>query len=111
MSHAVTIQRIETADNLMGEKCAHNCKIITGTLTFTTYATSGVSVDLSADIPKKVHVVMADLKAGYFGQYDYANRKLLIYEAGADGAALDELGAGTKLTSTLSDSRFIALGF
>ena len=25
-------------------------------------------------------------------QYDYTNEKLEIYEAGADGAALDELG-------------------
>lgn len=110
MSHAVTIQRFETADNLVGEKCGHNYKIITGVLTFTTYATGGVLVDLSADMPTKVHYFNADAKAGYVPAYDYTNRKLLIYEAGVDGAMLDEVSAGRELSTSMSDTHFIALG-
>ncbi len=110
MSHAVTIQRYETVDNLMEEKCGHNYKVITGQLTFTTYATNGVSVDLSADLPTRVDFFNADAKGGYVPAYDYANRKLKIYEAGADGAALDEVTAGTDLSTNMSDTRFMAVG-
>lgn len=110
MSHAVTIQRLETADNLMGEKCGHNYKMITGVLTFTTYATGGVSVDLSADMPTKIHFFSTDQKGGYTTSYDYTNRKLLIYEAGADSAPLDQVAAGQDLSTSMSDTRFLAIG-
>jgi len=110
MSHAVTIARLETADNLIGEKCGHNYKMITGVLTFTTYATGGVSVDLSQDMPTKVHIFLTDQKGGYTTSYDYATRKLLIYEAGADSAPLDEVAAGEDLSTSMDDTRFMAVG-
>ena len=36
---------------------------------------------------------------GYVPQFDYANNKMLMFEAGADGAALDEVTATTDLSS------------
>jgi hypothetical protein len=110
MSHAVTIQRYETADNTMIEKCGHGYKILTGKLTFTTYATGGVSVDLSQDMPTRVHFFTTDQKGGYTTSYDYTNRKLLIYEAGADGAPLDQVAAGEDLSTTMDDTRYFAIG-
>ena len=37
--------------------------------------------------------------SGYVPQFDYTNEKIKMYEAGADGAALDEVANGTDLSS------------
>ncbi|KKL66096.1 hypothetical protein LCGC14_2148370 [marine sediment metagenome] len=47
--------------------------------------------------------------AGFVYQWDQANALLLIFEAGADGAALDELGAGALPGGVTGDTiRFVA---
>ena len=101
-------------DDTFNKKCSHGFKFITGLLTFTTYSattTSGVQFDLSNQIPTKIHFVGFDNKNGYVPVYDYANSRIKIYEAGADGAALDELGNGTVLSGdTMSTARFFAVG-
>ena len=37
--------------------------------------------------------------SGYVAQYDYSNEKVEVYEAGADGAALDEVADTTNLSA------------
>ena len=47
-----------------------------------------------------LHMVIADAEdSGYVAQYDYSGEKLAIYEAGADAAALDEVGNTTDLSA------------
>jgi len=36
---------------------------------------------------------------GYVAEYDYSGEKLVLYEAGADGAALDEVADTTDVSS------------
>jgi len=94
----------------INEKCGFDFKMITGVITFTTYSTSGVSFDLSKLIPTKVHYLAVEPKGGYVAVYDYTNAKILVYEAGSDSAALDEVAANTDLSTTMADTRFFALG-
>lgn len=44
-------------------------------------------------------VIVTGDTGGYVVQYDRANEKLVAYEAGADGAALDEVANTTDLSS------------
>tara|TARA_R100000234_G_C4849208_1_gene114401 strand:+ start:90 stop:425 length:336 start_codon:yes stop_codon:yes gene_type:complete len=44
-------------------------------------------------------IVQAESTLGYVAQYDYTNEKIEVYEAGADGAALDEVANTTNLSS------------
>ena len=37
--------------------------------------------------------------SGYVPQYDYTNSKIALYEAGADGAILDEVGNTTDVSA------------
>ena len=47
-----------------------------------------------------IHAIMIDTEtSGYVAQYDYSNEKVEVYEAGADGAALDEVGNTTDLSA------------
>lgn len=94
-------------DQTMVEKCGHNFKIITGNLNIGTAASGGVALDLSKQLPTKVHVVLLDGNGGYVGQYDYTNKKVLVYEAGADGAPLDEVTSGDLSSINM---RFMAIG-
>ena len=49
---------------------------------------------------KSIHVVLAHGEdSGYVPQYDYTNEKMAVYEAGADGAALDEVANTTDLSA------------
>lgn len=92
----------------MIEKCGLHFKMITGNIKIGTYATNGVSMDLSKYMPTKVHAVIVDGNAGYVGQYDYANKKPIVYEAGEDGAALDQVGDSADLSAV--NMRFLAIG-
>jgi len=100
-------------DETINEKCGHAFKMITGILTFTTYSnttTSGVGLDLSQQIPTDVHMVIIEPKGGFVPVYDYENKRIKVYEAGADGGALDECTDSTDLSSAMVDTRFIAFG-
>ena len=56
-----------------------------------------------------IHAVMIDTEtSGYVAQYDYSNSKVEVYEAGADGAALDEVGNTTDLSAVYI--RVVAFG-
>jgi hypothetical protein len=76
-----------------------------GTLAFdNSYPTGGeaVSFGFTPDV-----VVVAPMD-GYVFAWDSANGKVLAYEAGADGAALDEVANETDLSAVTT--HYIALG-
>jgi hypothetical protein len=37
--------------------------------------------------------------SGYVAQYDYSNEKVILYEAGSDGAILDEVANTTDVSA------------
>ena len=67
-----------------------NNKYVIKTCTFTgSYAAGSLTAtDLGLE---QIHIVIAQCEtSGFVAQYDYTNATLDLYEAGADGAALDE---------------------
>lgn len=74
------------------------------------YPTGGEALDLSGDFPILLGVFTDGGKAGYVPQYDYANKKILMYEAGADAAALDEVADTTDL-SAITGVKLLAIGY
>ncbi len=111
MSHTLTTTYYE--DDTIIEKCGHNFKMITGVLVFTTYSsTTGLTFDLRKQLPTKVHIVKFDNPAGYVLNYDYANRRILVYEHahGTAHSALDEVDDDTDLSTALATVRFLAIG-
>lgn len=73
-----------------------------------TYATNGdtVGAKTALSLNKIFSIVPIDDIDGYVPQYDRANDKLKMYEAGADGAALDEVANATDLTTTPGSAAF-----
>ena len=64
------------------------------------YVTNGESLTGTQMGLESVHMVLISMeKSGYVAQYDYANEKILLYEAGADGAILDEVGNTTDVSA------------
>lgn len=98
-------------DETMTEKCGHDFKIITGNINIGSYASNGVSMDLSKQIPTKVHAVLVESDGGYIGSYDETNKKLKVYyadyDAEADGALI-EVADQTDLAAV--NMRFVAIG-
>ena len=110
---AVSVQKYDTADNNMLEKCGHAYKMITGYLSFTTYITDGVPMDISLDIPNRVDLVLADAMGGYTLKYDYTNRKMLVYMvngATASDGPLIQVADTTDLSKSVSNCHFMAVG-
>lgn len=62
---------------------------------------AGESLDLTQYVPKIETVLIDPSATGYVWQYDRTNKKLLAFEAGADGAALDAVADATNLSSTV----------
>tara|TARA_R100000149_G_scaffold65190_2_gene38872 strand:- start:944 stop:1258 length:315 start_codon:yes stop_codon:yes gene_type:complete len=60
---------------------------------------AGEVLDLTQYVPVIESVVLDGGATGYVWQYDHANKKLLAFEAGADGAALDAVADATNLSS------------
>ena len=71
-----------------------NIKYVIKDITFDdSYPTGGESYTATQMGLEELYIVLISQKSdGYVVQYDYTNEKFEIYEAGADGAALDELG-------------------
>lgn len=100
-------------DDTMNEKCGHNFKMITGVLVFTTYSsTTGVTFDLSKQLPTSVHIVKFDNPGGYVLNYVYSTKRILVYEHshGTAHGALDEVDNDTDLSTALAAVRFLAIG-
>tara|TARA_R100000084_G_scaffold105454_1_gene62892 strand:- start:92 stop:415 length:324 start_codon:yes stop_codon:yes gene_type:complete len=57
------------------------------------YPSNGEAITAADFGLEEIFIVLISQKSdGYVTQFDYSNSKFEIYEAGADGAALDELG-------------------
>ena len=79
---------------------------ITGTLTLVTYETSGgVDADVSGKF-RALHHVSLSSPSGYLVNYVLSTNKMTVFEAGVDGAPLDEVGDGSL--SLVAD--FLAVG-
>ena len=102
---AVTVQKYETADNNLLEKCGHGYKLITGHLSFATYITGGVPMDMSLDFPARVDLVVVESVGGYVFSYDYGNRTLKAY----DGTQ-DEVAGNFDLATNVSNTHFMVIG-
>ena len=64
------------------------------------YATGGEALTATTLGLESLHIIMCEAEdSGYVAQYDYSGEKLAIYEAGADAAALDEVGNTTDLSA------------
>jgi len=114
---AISVQKYDTADDKIIEKCGHNWKLITGYLSFATYITDGVPMDISLDIPNRVDIVIVEPKSGYSFQYDYSSRKLLAYYVDASTASeavsaapLVQVASGADLSTAVSNCHFMAVG-
>jgi len=64
------------------------------------YAIGGEALTATTLGLESLHIIMCESEdSGYVAQYDYSGEKLAIYEAGGDGAALDEVGNTTDLSA------------
>jgi len=64
------------------------------------YVTNGESLTATQLGLESLHIMFISMEnSGYVAQYDYANEKVLLYEAGADGAILDEVGNTTDVSA------------
>lgn len=83
-------------------------KLVIGTLTLSdSYATNGDTLDLSSYL-SEIYDVKPGARSGYRPAWDKANKKVKMFEAGADGAALDEVANTTDLSAEVLD--FVAWG-
>ena len=73
------------------------------------YATNGEALTATTLGLESLHIMIISMeKSGYVAQYDYSNEKVLLYEAGADGAILDEVGNTTDVSAVYI--RILAFG-
>ena len=64
------------------------------------YPTGGESLTAGDLGFTAIHAVLIDTESsGFIAQYDYTNEKVEVYEAGADEAALDEVGNTDDLSA------------
>lgn len=79
-------------------------KFVQGTITLPTdYESPGGSgLDLS-DYLSEIYIVNLGPRTGYRPSWDKANKKVKMYEAGADAAELDEVADATDLNAELLD--------
>jgi hypothetical protein len=59
---------------------------------------AGEALDLTTYV-SNIETVHVESPGGYVFNYDRTNKKLLAYEAGADGAALDAVSDATNLSA------------
>jgi hypothetical protein len=73
-----------------------NNKYVIKTATFdSSYALTAATLGLES-----IHIVLLSMEnSGYVAQYDYTNSKIALYEAGADGAILDEVASTTNVSA------------
>jgi hypothetical protein len=88
---------------------SNGLKIQVGTLAFDdSYPTGGESLSFNG-ITDVLFASFTDT-AGYYLSYDDSAGKVVVYEAGADGAALDEVGNTTDLSTSLAAVQYLVIG-
>ena len=87
-----------------------NNKYVIKTATFdSSYATGGETLTATTLGLESIHFIALSMEnSGYVAQYDYTNSKIVLYEAGADGAILDEVGNTTNVSAVVV--RVLAFG-
>ena len=80
-----------------------NNKYVIKTCTFdSSYATGGEALTATTLGLESIHFVALSMEnSGYVTQYDYTNSKIALYEAGADGAILDEVANTTNVSAVV----------
>jgi hypothetical protein len=87
-----------------------NNKYVIKTCTFdSSYATGGEALTATTLGLESLHFMALSMeKSGYVAQYDYSDEKIVLYEAGADGAILDEVASTTDVSAVAV--RILAFG-
>ena len=66
------------------------------------YVTNGESLTATQLGLESLHMMLVSMEnSGYVPQYDYTNSKIALYEAGADGAILDEVANTTNVSAVV----------
>ncbi len=105
---ALTIATPGNASDMVGVPGNNNYVIKTATFD-SSYATGGEALTATTLGLESIHIVLLSMEnSGYVAQYDYTNSKIALYEAGADGAILDEVGSGTNVSAVVV--RVLAFG-
>ena len=87
-----------------------NNKYVIKTATFdSSYATGVETLRATTLGLESIHFIALSMEnSGYVAQYDYTNSKIVLYEAGADGAILDEVANTTNVSAVVV--RVLAFG-
>ena len=87
-----------------------NNKYVIKPATFdSSYATGGETLTATTLGLESIHFIALSMEnSGYVAQYDYTNSKIVLYEAGADGAILDEVANTTNVSAVVV--RVLAFG-
>lgn len=107
----VTLAIAYKEDKSIVDKCSHNFKLITGTITFDggNYVVGGIAMDLSNYMPTEVHLVLFEARGGFVYEYDYTNKKVKVYyydyNNTSDGIAIEYVAAAISTVV-----RFMAIG-
>lgn len=93
---ALTVEQLGRT-NVTGNRLTVALKI-----TFdSSYPTGGEALDLTEYV-SNIDTANIEVSGGYVFAYDRTNKKVLAYEAGADGTALDEVANATNLSSVVT---------
>jgi hypothetical protein len=96
---ALTISTPSNAMDVAGVP-GNNKYVIKRILFDSSYATGGESLTPTQLGFDSLHIMLTSSEDnGYVAEYDYSGEKLVLYEAGADGAALDEVADTTDVSS------------
>jgi len=111
---ALTITRTRQIDDGPADRGGTRLKLLIGSIAFdSSYPTGGEAMDLSNDLGT-IHAVQFFDMSGYSFEYDYANKKVIVYWGDyAQTTAVDKAHvqvADTTDLSALTDVRFIAWG-
>ena len=94
-----------SAAGYAGMDPAFNTQMYVGTVTFdSSYLTGGEAfIPASLGFSNFYHVFPTARVSGYVAQWDPTNETILLYEAGADADALDEVASTTDVSTVVVD--------
>ena len=93
---ALTVEQLGRT-NVTGNRLSVALKITPDS----SWLAAGESLDLTEYVANIDTAHCETSSTGYVFTYDRANKKLLAYEAGADGAALDAVADSTDISSAI----------
>jgi hypothetical protein len=91
---ALTVTQ-EGRDNVSGSRKTVVLKVVPDI----SWLAAGEELDLNNYVKTIESISLDGGATGYVWQYDRTNKKLLAFEAGADGAALDQVADATNLST------------